>query len=144
MIVVVSTCDNASMTNALENAGPSAIADAEQLANLRTNSLKNTNTNCNSGTNGKSHSSSVFFNKKKNLYFFLFLDENICCGYSLEAPPRGASNEYPQHIFSSRNKITIYHIWRSSLIRVYTVCHSTKYLKKLLHKKQNLSQKSTE
>ena len=25
---------------------------------------------------------------------FLFLDENICCGYSLEAPRRGASNEY--------------------------------------------------
>ena len=28
--------------------------------------------------------------------------------------------------------------------QVYTVCHSTKYLKKLLHKKQNLSQKSVE
>ena len=26
---------------------------------------------------------------------FLFLDENICCGYSLEGPHRGASNEYP-------------------------------------------------
>ena len=24
--------------------------------------------------------------------------------YSLEAPRRGASNEYPQHMFSSRNK----------------------------------------
>ena len=24
--------------------------------------------------------------------------------YSLEAPHRGASNEYPQHMFSSRNK----------------------------------------
>ena len=22
-----------------------------------------------------------------------------CCGYSLEAPRRGASNEYPQHVF---------------------------------------------
>ena len=31
--------------------------------------------------------------------FFLFLNENICCGYSLEAPRRGASNEYPQHVF---------------------------------------------
>ena len=28
------------------------------------------------------------------LIFFLFLHENICCGYSLEAPRRGASNEY--------------------------------------------------
>ena len=36
--------------------------------------------------------------------FFLFLHENICCGYSLEAPQRGASNEYPQHMFSWRNK----------------------------------------
>ena len=38
------------------------------------------------------------------LISFLFLDENICCGYSLEMPRRGASNEYPQHMFSSRNK----------------------------------------
>ena len=38
------------------------------------------------------------------LISFLFLDENICCGYSLEVPRRGASNEYPQHMLSSRNK----------------------------------------
>ena len=31
--------------------------------------------------------------------FFLFIHKNICCGYSLEAPRRGASNEYPQHVF---------------------------------------------
>ena len=36
--------------------------------------------------------------------FFLFLQENICCGYSLEAPHRGTSNEYPQHMFLWRNK----------------------------------------
>ena len=34
---------------------------------------------------------------------FLILHGNICCGYSLEAPCRGASNEYPQHMFSWRN-----------------------------------------
>ena len=34
----------------------------------------------------------------------LCLHENICCGYSLEVPQRDASNEYPQHMFSSRNK----------------------------------------
>ena len=41
------------------------------------------------------HSTSygVFFNPKV-LTFFLFLHENICCGYSLEAPHRGISNEY--------------------------------------------------
>ena len=32
-------------------------------------------------------------------YFFLFLHKNICCGYSLEAPHRGTSNVYPQHMF---------------------------------------------
>ena len=35
---------------------------------------------------------------------FLIFNKNICCGYSLEAPRRGASNEYPQHMFSSSNK----------------------------------------
>ena len=50
---------------------------------------------------------SLFFNQKVSI-FFLFLDENICCGYSLEAPHRGASNEYPQHMFLWRNKKSIY------------------------------------
>ena len=36
---------------------------------------------------------------------FLFLYENICCGYSLEEPHWGASNEYSQHMFSWRNKV---------------------------------------
>ena len=30
--------------------------------------------------------------------------QNIDCGYSLEPPPRGGSNEYPQSMFFSRNK----------------------------------------
>ena len=34
-------------------------------------------------------------------YFFY---ENICCGYSLEAPRLGASNEYPQHMVLYRSK----------------------------------------
>ena len=29
---------------------------------------------------------------------------NIDCGYSLEPPRRGGSNEYPQSMFSSKNK----------------------------------------
>ena len=44
----------------------------------------------------------------KVLIFFLFLHKNIGYGYSLEAPHRGTSNEYPQHIFSWRNKKIIY------------------------------------
>ena len=30
--------------------------------------------------------------------------QNIDCGYSLEPPRRGGSNEYPQSVFLSRNK----------------------------------------
>ena len=42
------------------------------------------------------------------IIFFLFLHEKICCVYSLEAPPRGASNKYQQQKFSWRNKKKIY------------------------------------
>ena len=31
---------------------------------------------------------------------------NIDCGYSLEPPRRGGSNDYPQSMFLSRNKKT--------------------------------------
>ena len=31
-------------------------------------------------------------------FFFLFLSKNIDCGYSLEPPRRGGSNEYPQSV----------------------------------------------
>ena len=37
----------------------------------------------------------------------LFLHENICCGHSFEEALQGASNEYPQHMFSWRNKKNI-------------------------------------
>ena len=42
---------------------------------------------------------------------FLLLNENICCGYSLEVPQQGTSNEYPQHMFSSRNKKNVDTFW---------------------------------
>ena len=35
--------------------------------------------------------------------FFLFLLKNIYCGYSLEPPRQGGSNEYQQSLFLSRN-----------------------------------------
>ena len=38
---------------------------------------------------------------------FLFLNENIGCEYSLEAPHWGSSNEYPQLMFVLRNKKVI-------------------------------------
>ena len=37
-------------------------------------------------------------------WFSPVLHKNICCGYSLETPHRGTSNEYPQHMFLWRNK----------------------------------------
>ena len=41
---------------------------------------------------------------KKTVIFFLFLLKNINCGYSLEPPRRGGSNEYPQSMLLSRNE----------------------------------------
>ena len=40
----------------------------------------------------------------KNLNIFHISAQNIDCGYSLEPPRRGGSNEYPQSMFLSRNK----------------------------------------
>ena len=34
--------------------------------------------------------------------------QNIDCGYSLEPPRRGSSNEYPQSMFLSRNRKIMY------------------------------------
>ena len=44
----------------------------------------------------------------KNANIFLISAQNIDCGYSLEPPRRGGSNEYPQFMFLSRNKNIIY------------------------------------
>ena len=40
---------------------------------------------------------------KKNWYFYISA-QNIDCGYSLEPPRRGGSNEYPQSMFWGKNK----------------------------------------
>ena len=37
-------------------------------------------------------------------HIFLISAQNIHCGYSLEPPRRGGSNEYPQSMILSRNK----------------------------------------
>ena len=39
-----------------------------------------------------------------NLDIFLIFAQNIDCGYTLEPPRRGGSNEYPQSMFWSKNK----------------------------------------
>ena len=38
------------------------------------------------------------------IIFFLIFAQNIDCGYTLEPPRRGDSNEYPHSIFWSKNK----------------------------------------
>ena len=46
---------------------------------------------------------------------FLISDQNIDCGYSLEPPRRGGSNEYPQSIFWAESwKISEFFIWKFS------------------------------
>ena len=41
----------------------------------------------------------------KNFFdIFLIFAQNIDCGYTLEPPHRGGSNEYPQSMFWSKNK----------------------------------------
>ena len=52
----------------------------------------------------------IFYNQKKEkksdkkYWYFSYFCQNIDCGYSLEPPRRGGSNEYPQSMFLSRNK----------------------------------------
>ena len=41
-------------------------------------------------------------------YIFLILAQNIDCGYTLEPPQQGGSNEYPQSMFWSTNKKNMY------------------------------------
>ena len=48
----------------------------------------------------------------KNSYILHMFDQNIDCGYSLERPQRGGSNEYPQSMFLSRNKKNNVYPWK--------------------------------
>ena len=49
------------------------------------------------------HQKLKVFRKKKSDIFHISA-QNINCGYSLEPPRRGGSNEYPQSMYLSRNK----------------------------------------
>ena len=49
---------------------------------------------------------------------FLISAQNIDCGYSLEQPRRGGSNEYPQSMFWAEIwKITEFFIWKFSVFQ---------------------------
>ena len=52
----------------------------------------------------KFHLQKVNIFRNKNSDIFYISAQNIDCGYSLEPPRRGGSNEYPQYMFLSRNK----------------------------------------
>ena len=43
--------------------------------------------------------------------FFLFLNENICCGYSLAATGKGTSNEYPHGEIRELSKASDKMLW---------------------------------
>ena len=58
------------------------------------------------------------------LISFLFLNKNISGGYSLEAPQQGTSNEYPQHMFSLRNKKKYYVDTHNVAMTLRSVCIS--------------------
>ena len=47
------------------------------------------------------------FFSEKILISFSFLHENLCCGFTLEAPHGDASDEYPKHTFLLRIKKNI-------------------------------------
>ena len=60
-----------------------------------------------------------------NIFLISPLHENICCGYSLEAPHRGASNEYHNICFRGEiRKISAFFWWKKCLICYYaTIMH---------------------
>ena len=63
----------------------------------------------------------MMLSQYKSIDIFLISPCNICCVYPLEVPQQGASNEYPQHMFSWRNKKNIYLI--PTLILTYGPNH---------------------
>ena len=53
-------------------------------------------------------SKNLIFSGKKNSNIFHISDQNIDCGYSLEPPRRGGSNEYPQSMFWTKIRKIMY------------------------------------
>ena len=63
----------------------------------------------------------AIFHGCKNVHFqmkmfniFLIFAQNIDCGYTLEPPQRGGSNEYPQSMFWSKNKKNVCYYQRTN------------------------------
>ena len=52
----------------------------------------------------------------------VYSHKNICCGYSLEVPPWGTSNEYPQNMVSwkcKKHSYSILFVWKKCLFWSY-------------------------
>ena len=60
--------------------------------------------------------SNALLQKKRGIHIiiFLFLNKNVCCGYSLEAPRQDSSNEYPQHMcfYGELGKTSVLFSWK--------------------------------
>ena len=70
-------------------------------------------------------SSNKDFLQPKITDIFPISPQNICCGYSLEVPPWGTSNENPQHVYM-KNYFTRHHFYLEicdySSTSIFTVC----------------------
>ena len=69
-------------------------------------------------------------------YFFLFLDENVCCVYSLDALHRGASTEYPLHVF-----VKIFGLKKKRLMWSFATAQSVKFFHLRVLKCEKLKKK---
>ena len=84
-----------------------------------------------------------FFFKIKNSDIFHNPAQNIDCGYSLEQPRRGGSNEYPQSmLFSNIRKIMFtpvndISLYKSGFLgdKICMQCHDFDFLEKMKEKK---------
>ena len=63
-----------------------------------------------------------------NIFSYFFTKTN--CGYSLEVPPRGTSNEYPQHSFMCRNlkNISSFQLKKVPCLELCTVIDPCKFV----------------
>ena len=73
--------------------------------------------------------------------FFLFLLKNTACGYSLEPPRLGGSNEYPQSMFWAELwKILVFFVWKKIIFfggtcKIFSIfqqtCFRNAYMKRV-------------
>ena len=76
------------------------------------------------------------FCRKVFTFFFIFA-QNIDCGYALEPPRRGGSNEYPKSMFWSKNKKNSFLILYTGLCPYQQVVKFLYVTKDILTFKQN-------